>query len=1334
MERGFDLSLSDVVDRAVEFVGEDVGVQLVLKVGDRGAEAGEMRLDPLAQVEHLIDGGVRECRHGGHEPRRELHAIRMCEVRALQPAALAEATEGEPCRPSEERVLAPRGVGEDRDGLRDRVIEASGHVVELGRVDVMGLAPVDVNEPAPAQREQFVDSTKRDGRLELLVAAEVVLDRNPCGRLHERGLVGRLLIGALLTDRRCDELWKREYRIRVVAAQEAQDGVEVACREVRGWQRDLNPSLDRLSDALSEVLVDPADGLDRSRSQTGLERHPGHEQRELVARQGDPVAVEQRRLSTHDLRAQVAGILIDRTQDDHVESHLATLTRLARRSASGTERRVERSNLPEEENSSLSVLPLAAFEPSRASVAERAVGPAPAAAQLAPRPPRGARAIHGASAGIVIVLLMRGSSTGSKGTVGQHAAALAFAELEWPSTPTSNDEDVGTDLFVSARSRRFDNGSLFGVQVKSGRSWFARPAPATDDAPDGWWFSDDQEHLDYWQAHPLPHVVVLHDPESGLCHWQVVTSETVHRTPRGGRIRVPRNQTVRLADRDRLFAAATANRPTVPYEGSAWTGGVPPAVADHLRFALIVPRLIAPHPNAGAAPGTAAEAIGLIMQARVDDVWRWGQPHSTVPDRTSCMDHRDWGWRFAVSLDSWLRLGDRSALEQRIQDAGAPFQRVAATVVIAQQHLEDNNPRAALALIDAELERDEARPVDHAWLHLQRARSLLEDANLDEAREAAEVAVRIAVIARGDVTASAISGTGAAMLFNTSPLGNRDVGAVIESNDTAVGWWRAQTALRGTVALTRAVFDRSLGRTSPSEDDRKATNELYAAATQAGLLGSQGQWRHYTGLLARQEMIGIDRRSDTADVIRALMLLRAAGDERALASAVRHTVGDGPAEAVTRIGEQIRLDRSTATSVFADLAFLQAAEDVLPEDAAVAAAEWLLRALVDPERFLALTRTTHYSDPAAELVERLAGFVGSMPDGGGSSVVEALSHLSIDSGLLIERAAGTLVVSVPDEAWTPALLGRLPDVSETPGNDFARSVLGVRSRSDPEARRILVQAALGGDLVCGAYLHDIAALAEPDRRALRELYADRVRGDRLLAQTGRLGSGGVDPAYMLASCLLAAPDDQAARILAEVLSDASVSRSYKRSAVRRLAFAVDDLDQELRLRFADAIDGIEAHRSEGDFPMRDHDITGEVRYAVRALRGDALQARLEAGALASGGPRHRMWGAALAGLANDLGGLAVFANDPAPAVRATAAGELARLASASPEDEFLVRTLTQASRDRGRAVAVAIASNLSGHSGQEIRFAPIRANLCGHPCATVRRLARRLESWGDRPL
>jgi Domain of unknown function (DUF4365) len=89
-------------------------------------------------------------------------------------------------------------------------------------------------------------------------------------------------------------------------------------------------------------------------------------------------------------------------------------------------------------------------------------------------------------------------------------------------------EDYGIDAHVEVVDGEDLPGRLLALQIKSGKHWFREPADG------GWWYRPDEDHVTYWTNHSLPVIVVLYNPASKRCHWQLVTSRTLERSRTGG--------------------------------------------------------------------------------------------------------------------------------------------------------------------------------------------------------------------------------------------------------------------------------------------------------------------------------------------------------------------------------------------------------------------------------------------------------------------------------------------------------------------------------------------------------------------------------------------------------------------------------------------------------------------------------------------------------------------------------------------------------------------------------------------------------------------------------
>jgi hypothetical protein len=290
---------------------------------------------------------------------------------------------------------------------------------------------------------------------------------------------------------------------------------------------------------------------------------------------------------------------------------------------------------------------------------------------------------------------VRASQQEQTGGVGVSEVTAAFQRIGWGPVPNAQ-HDLGTDLFVQARDARlFDRGLPVGVQAKGGPSYFEQPAYAPDGSLLGWWYPEnDVDHFDDWVTHALPHLVVLHNLDTHKSYWVHVTAQAVKSTGKGAKILVPANQTIDHEHLDDLLAVATSSKPVIGLEGTAWAASASNiAPARRLRHALLVPRLVAPHPNTGFGTVLGPEqAVALLALGRVRALNEFAKRHDAVPSLEEAASSRDWRWRFVATLQHWLVNGDRNAVTATMDNAPNPASR-AATLRVCAHALADRTVR-----------------------------------------------------------------------------------------------------------------------------------------------------------------------------------------------------------------------------------------------------------------------------------------------------------------------------------------------------------------------------------------------------------------------------------------------------------------------------------------------------------------------------------------------------------------------------------------------------------------------------------------------------------------
>jgi hypothetical protein len=919
--------------------------------------------------------------------------------------------------------------------------------------------------------------------------------------------------------------------------------------------------------------------------------------------------------------------------------------------------------------------------------------------------------------------------------LGIKAVEKAFVALNWGPLNTS-EIDIGTDLVLMARDARlFDLGLYVGAQVKSGPSQFAKPKKEGD-AITGWWWYDPEpsKHLHAWASFPLPQLLILHDLEKNESYWVHVEPEHVKSTGKGAKILVPARNTIDQAHLEELLAVAGSVRGAVELEGSAWTPGRTLSALDQLRYALIVPRLIAPHPNAGKGePLNPAQALALATQARISELRQFAETHEHVPSPSDALESDDFGWRLVGALVLWLHGGGNGALRAVASDASDPHVRVAAAVAATTALVSEGLPEEARLIIEGELERDEARPVDHAWLTAQHARLCLDLGDIGTARADAGQVLSIGATTPGDVTAAAIAGSAAIVLFNTASWQEQRVSTVVTAADTTASWWRAQITATGLEAVAERGFsawarDRSV--TIAAED--VANNRLLSAALLASNAADHGGWRHLSGLLGRDMLMRLDRRADPQQVEEALGTLRLAGAESAIKLAVQQVVATGPASAVTEAARQVDLERSTRTTLLADLSLLRYAADVLDSGTVESSVDWLIPRAADPSD-LERRYGTYFLE--LRLVETLSQVARGAEPEQQTAVVEYLVTLppydKDNPGRqdALSQWWASLVQNLPSKAWTTERLRRLATRVDDLPPTLSFAIRRLLAQGDDDARGNLVEEVAAGSLYALEAFGNVTQLSADDAASAISGLSRHVGGIIKRAHNHTYGAGH-DVGEALALLNAWHPSVAVWDPLYRLLEDPAVSDRDKSGALRLLAGHANRLPEEVRTRLKPIAATIAQKESpvEG-FPLGDRTdargVAALLEAALGALDDDDAASRVIM--LLAGAPQDRQWAVHVAhrlGAAEYTGILVALTDDQDVAVRASAASALAVLARDDKGGPLAAAALLRAASEPGVLVPQEIAGALASAEELPPPAKKVLEQLRSHPSARVRTLAR----------
>ncbi|WP_162245407.1 MULTISPECIES: DUF4365 domain-containing protein [unclassified Rhodococcus (in: high G+C Gram-positive bacteria)] len=911
------------------------------------------------------------------------------------------------------------------------------------------------------------------------------------------------------------------------------------------------------------------------------------------------------------------------------------------------------------------------------------------------------------------------------GSAGELAVAQQFVALGWGVAPNPTEHDLGTDLWVAARdSRRWDLGSLLGVQVKSGITQFYSTARNDDGAVDGWWFREsDGDHFDYWLNHQVPHIIVLHDPDTGQSTWVHVTEANVTSTGNGYKILIPRTNPLAPSTVDELVRIATAGRLAPHWEGSAWTGAHQLLHHDRLRYALLTPRLVAPHPNLHTTELTAPEAIACLIKMRRDDLTERPGRSSLVPTVDHCRTSPNWQWQLYAALHDAVITGADNAVHgvsSLIATAATGAERAAATALTAALLIEQRNPAEALDVLRRTLAYDDASPVDHAWLTMHLARCLADTGQLDEARESAVTAQALRHTHPQDPTALALAGAGTNLMFELTDWSNQNVGEAITNRDTHASWWRTQDMASGLQYTADETFTRwGVRRGADARVSGQPWNHLRAASLIAGAAADHAAWRlSFAQLAKRTATVSTD-----AEHLRAaLEALHTAGDVDAIKLAVPHLLDVGPTSAVKDTAEALDLSVVTRTTLDAGVELLIHGADVISESTADRCIEWALDILPDPVRASGRIISNYHS------VRRIRELI--------AAVVPAASHTTVDKVVSMIVAAtevddqsvaheyAKIIQSIPDDAWTPPRIAALSSRSlrSSDNFEFTEAVIEVLASRDADRRTNLLSQIAEGDLGALQAYGDVRDLPAHTVDSLASVLDERIGRQITELNQGRGTFGDGSAAGTLILLNTWHPTHAHWTEIEQLLKHYQVFTHQLKAPLQALRRHAGRVPADVIGRITPLLKTLMTEAKPEHRFFGGTDIRSDAASALGVLDPNALEDR-ELWALMAGDPNQRA-AAALVVAQKEPGAamhtLAVMAHDADPWVRAVVANCLARWIVAGQDNHTANLLLTRLlDPDGGTLVSRMVAVALRGTPINDAT-ATLAHILTSSPSAAVR--------------
>ena len=493
-------------------------------------------------------------------------------------------------------------------------------------------------------------------------------------------------------------------------------------------------------------------------------------------------------------------------------------------------------------------------------------------------------------------------------------------------------QDVGTDLIVdvqledSKTGNTLDLGYPVRVQVKTGSSYFSSPGRSLDNngkEVDGWWFSCDSRHRNYWTRHFdsfLLILVKLKDetdyPETPEMYWQWLDDEGIYCptrkpiTPAG-----LRNESSRSDTRYKVFVPSSqivdenlcSLLKEVAYNHWLSTRVTPAdiynfnisevPVSQYARYAMLLPDLTAPHVNRGFDHAISwPEALALCVLHHPDrwsnDYYSFADQFDEVPNFEEAKSSSDAGWQFAGWYHDFHFLNGEESLAGFEELASLPVElQVARAVIVSARAYHEKQFDLANQVIDTVIDGIGAKGIDDidmAWLLIQKGNNLCELAKMDEATSAYAESQRLTRASKTnqtDLTAKLLHSVATVAIYYLQMPPRGDVGGLISANDNEL----ARFSLRRDAANFDKLIDERFDAWGPSGDITFGASDTLLINCQVSLDVSllSGNVPNYRHSLSQMAMIELsEREAEGGAAVGYLSVLLRAGDANRLGQAL----------------------------------------------------------------------------------------------------------------------------------------------------------------------------------------------------------------------------------------------------------------------------------------------------------------------------------------------------------------------------------------------------------------------------------------------------------------
>jgi hypothetical protein len=131
------------------------------------------------------------------------------------------------------------------------------------------------------------------------------------------------------------------------------------------------------------------------------------------------------------------------------------------------------------------------------------------------------------------------TKTAGQGEAGVALVSRAVSQLGWIFRRNHNEHDFGIDGYIDLVT---DSGSVTGrmlaVQIKCGPSYLSHENRF------GFTYYGERKHFNYLLNHPVPVLLIICDPVSGICYWNHFSNTAIEPTQAAWKINIPRRNTL----------------------------------------------------------------------------------------------------------------------------------------------------------------------------------------------------------------------------------------------------------------------------------------------------------------------------------------------------------------------------------------------------------------------------------------------------------------------------------------------------------------------------------------------------------------------------------------------------------------------------------------------------------------------------------------------------------------------------------------------------------------------------------------------------------------------